>query len=258
MYDVGRRKKWLVELVDNMQVPPEGAFPCVGCRRCAVPRLLHLVTFVTSSQTIKPARLSAPPHGCEAFSIRTPTSDPVRGPRPKQGTRTNTRKDQTPNTTTADRLLRLLAANGQIKRLGSACVDTFESDSQLVRSAPSINPDSLETTPGPHSLPSSTRRGIYPRPSEPLCYANVAGSACVFLLVTSKSCRQGRTCDDGACSGAFRAFLPPDPVVKQAIARNRPVFRVQLLDEIPLRLISFRLLGMLLVAFCCHSPSCTV
>lgn len=31
MYDVGRRMKWLVELVDYMQVPPESAFPCVGC-----------------------------------------------------------------------------------------------------------------------------------------------------------------------------------------------------------------------------------
>jgi hypothetical protein len=30
----------------------------------------------------------------------------------------------------------------------TAGVDAFENDSQLVRRAPSINPDSLETTPG--------------------------------------------------------------------------------------------------------------
>lgn len=35
---------------------------------------------------------------------------------------------------------------GQVK--DTACVDTFEKDSQLVRSAPSINSDSLETSPG--------------------------------------------------------------------------------------------------------------
>lgn len=119
-------------------------------------------------------------------------------------------------------------------------------------------------------------RGIYPRPSNLCGMQNVAGSAYILLLVTPSHAARGghvmvsRSSGPETVSRALKrlqmvhvleSFLRSSHLSLSSNKRSlkiAPVFPVQIVDEIPLRLISFRLLGVLLVAFCCHSPPCTV